>query len=224
MSTSYTIELEARDDFGSSTSRRLRREGQVPVVVYGAGKDNAHYVTNHNSLMHNLEIESFHSAIIDIKENGKTQGAIVREVQMHPHKLQVLHVDLQRIKATEVITLRIPLHFEGDDSAPGVKIGGGIFSRLIVDVEIQCLPKDLPEYLSVDVSELELNQSVHTSDIILPEGVELTALMHDGDDFAIASIAPPRISAEVEDMEVDEFGELGVEETDEEQSEDDSED
>ena len=211
MSTNYSIELEPREEFGSSGSRRLRRQGRVPVVVYGADKQNSHYTTDHNSLIHSLEIEAFHSAIIDFKESGKKQGAILREVQMHPYKQQVLHIDLQRVKATEQITLRVPLHFEGDDIAPGVKVEGGIFSRLITDVEIQCLPKDLPEYLSVDVSELEINNSVHLSDI---------QLQHDSDDYAIASITPSRIAVDIEEEEgeAEEFAE-DVIEAEEESSE-----
>ncbi len=212
MSSNFSIDLEPREEFGSSSSRRLRRGGRVPVVVYGADKGNAHYTADHNSLVHSLEIEAFHSAIIDVKENGKKQGAILREVQMHPYKPQILHIDLQRVKATEQITLRVPLHFEGDDVAPGTKMAGGIFTRLITDVEIQCLPKDLPEYLTVDVSELQINNSVHLSDIQLPEGVELTAMQHDADDYAIASISPSRISVgtEEEELEGDEVLEIGT--------------
>ncbi len=208
MSTNYTLSLTPRVDFGSSASRRLRRAGQVPVVVYGAGKKNAHFVTDHNALIHSLETEAFHSAIIDIKEGSRKQGAILREVQMHPYKPQIMHIDLQRVKATEMISLRVPLHFIGDDVAPGVKMSGGIFSRLILDVEIQCLPKDLPEYLEIDVSELELNQAVHISDITLPEGVELSSAYQDSDDYAVASVTPPRITAE--EVEEDEE-ELGIE-------------
>ena len=209
MSTNFTLDLTPRDEFGSSTSRRLRRTGQVPVVVYGAGKKNAHFTTDHNALIHNLDTEAFHSAIIDIKESGKKQGAILREVQMHPYKTQILHIDLQRVKATELISLRVPLHFIGDDVAPGVKMHGGIFSRLINDVEIQCLPKDLPEYLEIDVSELELHQAVHISNIKLPEGVELSSAYQDSDDFAVASVAPPRISTD--DVETDEEDALTLE-------------
>lgn len=209
MSTNFSIELEPREELGSGNSRRLRRQGRVPVEVYGADKGNSHYSTDHNSLIHSLEIEAFHSAIIDVKENGKKQGTILREVQMHPYKAQILHVDLQRVKATELITLNVPLHFEGDDVAPGTKIAGGIFTRLITDVEVQCLPKDLPEYLTVDVSELDINNSVHLSDIQLPEGVEITAMMHDSDDYAIASITPSRISAEAEEEEGEfDFGDM----------------
>lgn len=210
MSTNFTLDLRPREEFGSSTSRRLRRSGQVPVVVYGAGKKNAHFTTDHNALIHNLDTQAFHSAIIEIKESGKNQGAILREVQMHPHKTQILHIDLQRVKATEMISLRVPLQFIGDDVAPGVKMSGGIFSRLINDVEILCLPKDLPEYLELDVSGLELNQAVHISDIKLPDGVELSSAYQDSDDFAVASVAPPRIAAEDEIAE-DEDEELILE-------------
>ncbi len=222
MSSNYSMELQPREQLGSSNSRRLRRQGHVPVVVYGADKENAHYLTNHNSLIHNLEVEAFHSAIIDVKENGKTQGTILREVQMHPYKSQILHVDLQRVKASEQITLRVPLHFEGDDAAPGVKMSGGIFTRLINDVEILCLPKDLPEFLTVDVSDLEINSSVHLSNIKLPEGVELTAVMHESDDYAVASITPPRITADDIQEDEDEFdlGEMPEATADDETSED----
>ncbi len=223
MSTNFSIELEPREELGSANSRRLRRQGRVPIVVYGADKGNAHYSTDHNSLIHSLEVEAFHSAIIDVKENGKKQGTILREVQMHPYRTQILHVDLQRVKATELITLNVPLHFEGDDIAPGTKIAGGIFTRLITDIEVQCLPKDLPEYLTVDVSELDINNSVHLSDIQLPEGVEITAMMHDSDDYAIASITPSRISVEADELEDEiDFGDMPESDTaDDETDEDD---
>ena len=212
MSNNFTLELSPREDVGTSASRRLRREGLVPVVVYGADKKNAFYTVEHDSLLHSLDVEAFHSAIIDVKEKNKKQNTILREVQMHPYKQQVLHVDLQRVKSTETISLRVPLHFIGDADAPGTKVEGGIFTRLIVDVEIQCLPKDLPEFLEVDVSGLELNQSVHISDINMPDGVELTASYHDTDDYAVASVTPPRIASADEDefeedfMEIDEEG------------------
>ena len=207
MSANFSVSLQPRDSFGRNSSRRLRRAGNVPVVVYGANQTNEHFSTNHNELMHNLAIEAFHSAVIDI-DTGSKKGfqAILREVQMHPYRPQVVHVDFQRIKATEVITLRIPVHFVGDDVAPGVKNQGGIFSRLMLDVEIQCLPKDIPEYIEVDVSALDLNQSVHLSDIVLPPDVELATAFDDADDYAIASVLPARISTVDEEDEIeDEF-------------------
>lgn len=209
MSTNFSLDLAPRENFGTSNSRRLRRQGMVPVEVYGAEQQNSHFVTEHDSLLHSLEIEAFHSAIIEIKENGKRQGAVLREVQMHPYKPQILHIDLQRVLETELISLRVPLHFVGDDVAPGVKTYAGVFSRLILDVEVQCLPKDLPEYLEIDVSGLDINQSVHISDIPLPEGVELTSIYRDSDDFAVASITPSRVSVgeggDEEEMEGEEI-------------------
>ncbi len=210
MSTNFSIELTPRETFGTTASRRLLREGNVPVVVYGAGRKIAHYSTNHNSLVHKLDVESFHSAIIETKENGRNQGVILREVQMHPFKHQVLHIDLQRVKASEVISLRIPLHFVGDESAPGVRTHGGVFSRLISDVEVQCLPKDLPEYLEVDVSHLEIGQAVHISDIDLPDGVEFGSAYQISDDYAIASVVQPRVGSDSDETE-DEDGEYGLE-------------
>lgn len=199
MSTNFTVELETRDELGSSGTRKLRRTGKVPVVVYGAGKDVSHFTTDHESLMHSLDTEAFHSAIIDLQLSGKKEQVILREVQMHPYRQQVLHVDFLRIKATEAINIRVPLHYIGDDTAPGVKDYGGIFSRLILDVEIQCLPKDLPEFLEVDVSQLQMNETVHLSDVKLPEGVALATDIQEGDDHAIASVVPPRVVTDVEE-------------------------
>lgn len=199
MSTNFTLELTQREKFGTNASRRLHRDGLVPVVIYGAGREVAHYCTDHNALLHNLEIESFHSAIIETKENERKQSVVLREVQMHPFKPQVLHIDLQRVRDTEAITLRVPLHFIGDDAAPGVKTFGGIFSHLISDVEVQCLPKDLPEFLPVDVSQLQISQAVHISDIELPEGVELSSAYQDSDDYAVASVMPSRVSSDVDE-------------------------
>ncbi len=219
MASNFTVALESRDAFGTSNSRRLRRGGKVPVVVYGASSDNEHYAADHDSLIHNLEVEAFHSAIIDLETGGKKRPAILRDVQMHPHRQQILHIDFQSIKATEQITMRVPLHFNGDDQAPGVKTDGGIFSRLILDVEIQCLPKNLPEYIEIDVSSLELHQSVHMSDIVLPEGVEYPASAHDQDDYAIASVAPARV-AEAADEEGEEGEELVIDGDEEEADQD----
>ena len=208
MSTNFTLELTQREKFGTSASRRLHRKGQVPVVVYGAGREVGHYCTDHNTLIHNLDIESFHSAVIETNENERKQSVVLREVQMHPFKPQVLHIDLQRVRDTEFITLRVPLHFIGDDAAPGVKTFGGIFSRLISDVEVQCLPKDLPEFLPVDVSGLQISQAVHISDIVLPEGVGLSSAYQDSDDYAVASVMPSRVASDADEKSDEEGDEL----------------
>ena len=188
MSAKFELTAEPRAEQGKGASRRLRHAGRVPAILYGAGKPPQMVTLDHNSMLRNLENERFHTAIMDIKVGNDTDQAILRDWQMHPFKPQVLHIDLQRISATEKLHMRIPLHFTGADVAPGVKQDGGIVAHLMTDVDITCLPKDLPEFLTVDLSHLQLNQSVHLSDIKLPEGVGITSLAHGGTDLAVAAI------------------------------------
>ncbi len=188
MSAKFELTAEPRAEQGKGASRRLRHAGRVPAILYGAGKPPQMVTLDHNSMLRNLENERFHTAIMDIKVGNDTNQAILRDWQMHPFKPQVLHIDLQRISATEKLHMRIPLHFTGADVAPGVKQDGGIVAHLMTDVDITCLPKDLPEFLTVDLSHLQLNQSVHLSDIKLPEGVGITSLAHGGSDLAVAAI------------------------------------
>ena len=197
MSSNYELSTRGRDSFGSGASRRQRRENLVPAVVYGAGKDNESVMLDHDQVMHSLEKEAFHSAIIDLKTDKGSQQVILREVQMHPHRQLVMHVDFQRVRATEKLHMKVPLHFEGSDVAPGVKTDGGILSHPITELDITCLPRDLPEFIAVDVSELNLNESLHLSSIKMPEGVELTATAFpEGEDPTIATISPPKVVEE----------------------------
>jgi len=207
MSSNYVLNAQSRDVFGTGASRRQRRDSHIPAVVYGAGKDNETVTLDHDQVMHSLEKEAFHSAIIDLETDAGSQQVILREVQMHPHRPLVLHMDFQRIKATEKLHMKIPLHFDGADVAPGVKADGGILAHAITELDITCLPKDLPEYIAVDVSELGMNESIHLSDITLPEGVELTVTAyHEGEDPAVATIAAPKV---VEEESASEEGEGG---------------
>lgn len=207
MSTQYTIQAFPRSTTGKSASREYRRKEQVPAVVYGANKDNENLLLNHNEIMHNLETEGFQSAIIDIKTDRGSQQAIIRDVQMHPYKAQVLHVDFLRVSATEKIRIAVPLHFLGGETCPGVYNEGGIESHLINEVEVECLPADLPEYLEVDISNLGMQDSAKLSDIKVPEGVTIMALAHEGsEDHAVATIMAPQ-REEVEEVE----GEEGLE-------------
>ena len=207
MSSNYVLNAQSRDVFGTGASRRQRRDSHIPAVVYGAGKDNETVTLDHDQVMHSLEKEAFHSAIIDLQTDAGSQQVILREVQMHPHRPLVLHMDFQRIKATEKLHMKIPLHFDGADVAPGVKVDGGILAHAMTELDITCLPKDLPEYIAVDVSELGMNESIHLSDITLPEGVELTVTAyHEGEDPAVATIAAPKV---VEEESVSEEGEGG---------------
>ncbi|RZO23593.1 MAG: 50S ribosomal protein L25/general stress protein Ctc [Candidatus Thioglobus sp.] len=197
MSSNYELSTQGRDSFGTGASRRQRRENLVPAVVYGAGKDNESVMLDHDQVMHSLEKEAFHSAIIDLKTDTGSQQVILREVQMHPHRQLVMHVDFQRVRATEKLHMKVPLHFEGSDVAPGVKTDGGILSHPITELDITCLPRDLPEFIAVDVSELNLNESLHLSSIKMPEGVELTATAFpEGEDPTIATISPPKVVEE----------------------------
>ena len=209
MSSNFELNAEARSASGTSASRRLRHDNKVPAIVYGAGKGNESLVLDQEQLMHNLGMEAFQSAIIDLKAPGGSQQVILREVQMHPYRPMVLHVDLQRIKASEKLHMKVPLHFEGADVAPGVKVDDGILAHLMTDLDITCLPRDLPEYISLDVSELQMNQSLHVSDIQLPEGVQLTATaFHEGEDPTVATVTPPKVMEEEIELAEGEEGEV----------------
>ena len=201
MSSNYVLTAQSRDVFGTGASRRQRRDGHVPAVVYGAGKNNETVTLDHDQVMHSLGKEAFHSAIIDLETDAGSQQVILREVQMHPYRPLVLHMDFQRIKATEKLHMKIPLHFDGADVAPGVKTDGGILAHTMTELDITCLPKDLPEYIAVDVSELGMNESVHLSDVQLPEGVELTVTAyHEGENPTVATITAPKVVEEEEEV------------------------
>ena len=201
MSDSHTIIAELRDVQGTSASRRLRHAGKIPAVLYGAGKEAAMLTLSHNSLIHNLEDESFTSSILTVDIAGKQEKAILRDVQMHAYKQLIMHIDLQRVSATDKIHMSVPLHFTGGDEAPGVKLESGIVSHLITELDIICLPGNLPEFLSVDVSGLHIGDSIHLSEIALPEGVESTTLSHGGDDLAVVTVVAVRGS--IADEEAD---------------------
>jgi large subunit ribosomal protein L25 len=207
MSTDYQINAEPRTDSGKSASRRYRREGKIPAVVYGAGKENMSLLLDHHEIFHNLETEGFHSAIIKINVGKQTEQAILRAVQMDPVKPNVLHVDFQRISATEKLHIAVPIHFVGEEEAPGIKTEDGVMSHNLTEVDVSCLPKDLPEYLEIDVSGLNVNEAVHLSDIKVPDGVEITSLLHEGEDEIVASVYVPQMEVEEEELEAEAEGE-----------------
>ncbi len=156
---------------------------------------------DHDPIMHKMEIESFHTSILKVKHHNKTEQAILRDVQHHSFKQQIIHMDLQRISAKEKIHMSVPVHFTGEDVAPGVKLEDGIVSHLITEIDVMCLPADLPEFLTVDMSKLGMGDSVHLSDIKLPDGVELTSLAHGGDDLAVAAVVALRVSTADEEAD-----------------------
>ena len=206
MSDQFELIARIRARSGTALVRRLRREGDVPAVLYGGEKGNLSIAINHDLLFHSLEKEEFHSAIIIINTDGDKEQAILRDVVRHPYKTTILHADFQRIDEQKVLTMSLPIHFIGEPDCVGVKIAGGIISHLMTEVEISCLPKDLPESLRLDVAALNLNESLHLSDIKLPDGVHITTLQHDLNnehDHAVVAILPPKISVTEEEEEAE---------------------
>jgi large subunit ribosomal protein L25 len=172
MSTDFAVNVEPRTDTGKGASRRLRHAGLVPGIIYGAHKEPAMITLNHNELILRLDNEAFYSHILELKVGKKSEKVIIKDLQRHPAKPFILHIDFQRISAKESIKVHVPLHFTGEDVAPGIK-AGGIVSHNIADIEVSCLPKNLPEFIEIDVSALDIGDSLHLSDIALPKGVEL---------------------------------------------------
>jgi large subunit ribosomal protein L25 len=197
MKKTFTITATARSDKGKGASRRLRRADQVPGIVYGAGREPQTIAIEQNSLLLLLKNESFYTQILDLTIGDQKENVILRDLQRHPFKPKILHIDLQRISATEKIDMRIPLHFIGGELSPGVKIAGGLISHLMSDITVRCLPKDLPEFIEVDLSKLEINQTVRLSDLKLPSGIEIVAILH-GEDKPVATAYIPKVVVEEE--------------------------
>lgn len=190
----FVLNAQSRDASGRSASRCLRRQDQVPGILYGAKKDPQALTISHNELMHSLEHEAFYSSIIDLKVNGNSQKAIIKDLQRHPYKPKLMHVDFLRIDENTEIHIHVPLHYVG--TCPAVA-EGGVINHLLNEVEVVCLPKDLPEFLEVDVSNLQLDETVHLSDLKVPAGVKLVELVHNND-AAIANVHIPRAVVEEE--------------------------
>ncbi len=196
----FELKGEARSDLGRGGSRRLRRSGRVPAIVYGGGKEPVTVSLGHNELLHEMDRDGFHTSILTLKLGKASQSVVVKAVQRHPSRPQILHLDFQRIVADQAITLNVPINFVGEEEAAGIK-EGGVVQRILTDIEISCLPRHLPEYLEIDISALEMNQLLHLSDIVLPEGVTCTALEH-GQDQPVVGITTPR-REEIDEIEVD---------------------
>lgn len=187
---------------GKGASRRLRNSGKVPGIIYG-GKDPAQSIElDHNDLFHKLRLEAFHASILTLEVDGKKQHVLLRDTQMHPFKPKVLHVDFQRVDQNKKIHVKVPLHFINAESSPGVKTSGGNVSHVLTEVDISCLPKDLPEFIIVDLIALAAGNTLHLSDLVVPENVEIVALAK-GDDLPVATIVIPRsvVSAEAASAE-----------------------
>jgi large subunit ribosomal protein L25 len=174
---------------GTGASRRLRNSGKTPGIIYGGAAEPKMIELDHNALWHALKKEAFHSSILDLEVAGTTEKALLRAFQMHPFKPLVLHVDFQRVSSSDKIHVKVPLHFMNQETAPGVKLGHGLVNHIVNDLEVSCLPADLPEFIEVDVGTMELGQTLHLADLKLPKGV--TVVIHGDDNPAIASISLP---------------------------------
>ena len=180
---------------GTSASRRLRRTGKVPGIVYGSTDAPVNIELDHNDLFHALRKEAFHASILDLEvDGGKATSVLLRDVQMHPFKQQVLHIDFHRIAANTKIHVRVPIHYLNADTSPAVKMSANVISHVMNDIEVVCLPKDLPEFLEIDLGQLEAQGAVHVSDLKLPAGVEVTANAED----VIATATMPQEMVEQE--------------------------
>ena len=187
------IEVTAfpRAQRGSSANRRLRGAGRVPGTLYGADQAAQNVEFDHNALLFQLKLEAFHASILDLALDGQKLPVLLRDYQMHPWKQQVLHVDFQRVDKNRKIHMRVPLHFLNADICPGVKIGGGVVQPAMNDIDIQCLPDDLPSFIEVDLKDMELNETLHILELPMPKGVEpLTKLKHENP--SVVSVHVPK--------------------------------
>ena len=190
MGKSFEIGAESRKDQGKGASRRLRHAGKVPAILYGGKGEPLNITLDQRKLQTVIDDERFYSSIISVSLDGASQPAIVKDVQMHPARSIVLHVDLQRVLADQPIRLHVPIHFLNAATSPGVKTQGGLVSHLKSDVEVLCLPKDLPEALEIDMGKMELNDTLYLRDIPLPAGVTLPELSQNRNPPVVAIHAP----------------------------------
>jgi len=194
----YVLQAKAREDKGKGASRRLRRlANQVPAIIYGGNKPPQTISLVHDDMVHALENEGFYSHLITLNVDGAGETVILKDLQRHPAKPLITHADFLRVDQTHKLTTRVPLHFINESTAIGVKVQGGIVSHILTELEIHCLPRDLPEFIEVDLAKLELGQILHISDLVLPTGIESVALAHGADhDQAVATIIKPRGAVE----------------------------
>ena len=178
MRISFTFGADLRDMQGKGASRRLRHTGKVPAIIYGGHQDAQALILDQQNLLTMVGDERFYSSIVQLKIGDKTQEAIVKDIQMHPAKNLVVHVDLQRVVESEIIRIMLPIHFKNESISPGVKVQGGVVSHMRSDVEVACLPKDLPEFLELDMSAMNLNDTLYLQDLPLPPGVAIPELAH----------------------------------------------
>jgi large subunit ribosomal protein L25 len=184
---------------GTGASRRMRIAGKVPGILYGADKQAVPIELDHQALFRHLKMEAFHASVLDMTLEGAKQQVLLRDVQMHPFRQLVLHVDFQRVDKNKKIHMRVPLHFINAEVSPGVKVGGGVVNHVYNELDIQCLPDDLPEFIVVDLIKLDLGHSMHINEVPMPKGVEPIPRLKK-ENPAIVTIQLPRAAIEVEEV------------------------
>jgi len=200
----FELEAESRSDMGKGASRRLRRDGKVPAIMYGGDENPQSITLSHSEILKRLDHEAFYSHILTVNVDGKASKAVLRDMQRHPSKPVIMHMDFQRVDENKPIRVHVPLHFIGEDVAPGVKTGGGMVSHELMEVELEVLPHNLPEFIEVDISALNIGDSLHLTDLNLPEGGSLVELARgEGHDQPVVSIHARRGGGE----ETEEAGE-----------------
>lgn len=194
MSQNFELNATVRADVGKGASRRLRRlEGKVPGIIYGAGKEPVSIILKKNEIDKAIMSEAFYSSIITVNLDGKSEKTVIKDMQRHPAKDFVMHIDFLRVDEKKEIHINVPIHYINEDKCVGVKIGGGKINHTMAEVEVSCLPKDLPEYIEVDMTDVEVDQTLHLSDIKCPPGVTIVALTHGADhDHPIAAVHKPK--------------------------------
>ena len=200
----FKLDATARDEQGKGASRRLRREaGMVPAIVYGGKKKPQNISVEYKELVKHLEHEAFYSHLIELNVDGKSEDVILKDLQRHPSKSAIYHADFMRVSKSQKLRVNVPIHFINEDKCKGVKMQGGIINRSATEIEVSCLPANLPEFIEVDLIDVELGQIVHISDINMPEGVESVALSHGSDhDLTVVTVIKPKGMVE-EDSESD---------------------
>jgi len=222
MSNDFDLIAELREqEKGTSSSRRLRRSGFVPGIIYGAGKETISLTIDHNQLLRKLNVDNFLSSIISIQINDKKEDVLIKDIQVHPSKQQVMHLDFLRIKSDEIIRVSVPVIFLNEESAIGVKLEGGTVTPLMNEIEVSCLPKNLPENLEIDIIDMKVDDMLYLEDIELPDGVEIPLLtQEEPNNELVVAIRVLRIAEEaVEDVELEE----GAEDAEDEESDGDQE-
>ena len=197
-----SLELNAtlRTDQGKGASRRLRHANSLPAIVYGSDKEPVSITLLQKDVQHKLPNESFYSQVLSLNIEGKAEDVLIRDIQHHPYKMEVMHMDFIRVDANKLVHVFSQLHFSGEDVAPGVKTEDGVINHIITEVEVECLPKNIPEFIAVDLSEMHVGDILHLSDLKMPEGVEVLALKQGEEhDTAVVGMHVRKVVEEVED-------------------------